>query len=170
MATKPKAQPATPDRDSLFPKEICLAAQHSQRTTGVPACLSLAQWALESGWGRAMPADSNNCFGIKAGHSQAFVESKTQEWDNRTKSMITITAKFRKFDSVDQAFEQHAALLSDPHGPYRHYIYLMGDIYKYIPAMARTYASDPNYCAKLLKIIEDHKLTDFDLPKTQPSQ
>jgi len=42
-----------------------LASVASERRTGVPAALSLAQSVFESGWG-AHFSGLNNCFGIKA--------------------------------------------------------------------------------------------------------
>jgi len=44
------------------------AAAHSavlcEQSAGLPAEITLAQWALESAWGASAP--DNNCFGIKA--------------------------------------------------------------------------------------------------------
>lgn len=45
-------------------EEAARYALLSERDTGVPAALTVAQWALESSWGIAQPG--NNCFGIKA--------------------------------------------------------------------------------------------------------
>jgi len=48
-----------------FIETYSLAAQEAQKTTGVPASITLAQAALESGWGAHAPG--NNFFGIKVG-------------------------------------------------------------------------------------------------------
>ena len=45
----------------------------------MPASITVAQWAVESAWGAAMPPGSNNPFGIKALASQDAVESPTNE-------------------------------------------------------------------------------------------
>ena len=49
------------------PDAVIRAAQASQTRWGIPASVTLAQWALESAWGSRMPPGSNNPFGIKAG-------------------------------------------------------------------------------------------------------
>ncbi len=41
-------------------------AHVSQRDTGVPASVTIAQAILESDWGRSTLAAANNFFGIKA--------------------------------------------------------------------------------------------------------
>ena len=80
------------------PDDVIAAAQTSQRKYGIPASITIAQWALESGWGKHLPPGSNNPFGIKAVGDEPYVISSTQEAENgRT---IIIDAKFRKFDSI----------------------------------------------------------------------
>lgn len=65
------------------PADIVTAAQKSQRRWGPPASVTIAQWQLESHWGKAMPGDSthpsNNPFGMKAWGSQPYVSSPTHE-------------------------------------------------------------------------------------------
>jgi flagellum-specific peptidoglycan hydrolase FlgJ len=57
-----------------FHADIIQAAQSAQRAYPcVFACVTLAQWAIESGYGREIPAGSNNFFGIKAVRGQAYV-------------------------------------------------------------------------------------------------
>src|SRR5690606_20817230 len=43
-------------------------ARESQRKTGVPASVTLAQAILESDWGRSTVSGAKNYFGIKATH------------------------------------------------------------------------------------------------------
>ena len=54
-----------------------------------------------------MPPDSNNPFGIKAMAQQPAVESPTREVI--AGESVTIIARFRKFDSLTDAFEQQPA-------------------------------------------------------------
>lgn len=153
------------ERDRKFPKDICLAAQHSQRATGIPACVTLAQWALESNFGKAMPAKSNNPFGIKARRNQPHVISRTQEWDSKRGVMITESARFAAYESIEAAFIAHGELLSNPKGPYRKSLPLIGgELEEYVKTMGRVYATDPNYARKLMTIILKYQLKDFNLP------
>jgi len=65
---------------NTLPPDIIAAAQSSQQKWGIPASVTIAQWALESGWGKYMPPDSNNPFGIKAVDQEPFVSASTQEY------------------------------------------------------------------------------------------
>ena len=70
---------------------------------------------MESAFGSAMPSGSNNPFGIKAGKGQPFVEAHTREVIGG--KSVTVVAKFRKFESIAQAFDEHGRLLANN----RHY-------------------------------------------------
>ena len=65
---------------TTIPKDIIAAAQASQTKWSVPASISIAQWAIESGYGAHMPPASNNPFGIKARPGQPSVEAMTAEY------------------------------------------------------------------------------------------
>ena len=50
-----------------FISKVAMAAQYAAQQTGVPASISIAQAALESGWGESgLTKAGNNLFGIKA--------------------------------------------------------------------------------------------------------
>jgi hypothetical protein len=69
---EPEISIPIPKRFSL---DVINAAQATQDRWGVPASVTLAQWALESRYGASMPVGSNNPFGIKAVSGQPFVEA-----------------------------------------------------------------------------------------------
>jgi len=94
---------------SNFPADVVQAAISSMHKWKVPASVTLAQWALESGFGQHMPAGSNNPFGMKAVAGQPFVTATTHEVVNG--KTITVEAKFRKFNSIAEAFDAHGQLL-----------------------------------------------------------
>ena len=94
----------------FFPPDIVAAAQASERKWGIYASVSLAQWALESAYGRAEPPGSNNPFGIKAVSGQPFVACLTHETING--QYIEVTQNFAKYASVADAFDAHAQLLA----------------------------------------------------------
>ena len=89
---------------------VIAAALASQTTWKIPAAVTLAQWAIESNFGRSMPNGSNNPFGIKAAGGQSYVEAHTHEVVNG--KTISIVAKFRKFASIYDAFDEHRRLLA----------------------------------------------------------
>src|SRR6201996_2639903 len=93
-----------------LPPEVIEAAQASYLRWHVPVSVTLAQWVVESAWGAAMPPGSNNPFGIKATASQDAVESMTREVvDGKT---VEVSAQFRRFATVSEAFDQHGKLLA----------------------------------------------------------
>ena len=47
------------------------------------ASITLAQWAIESAYGRSM-SGRNNCFGIKANSAQIQIGSATSGWTHET--------------------------------------------------------------------------------------
>lgn len=148
----------------LFPLAIIEAANTSEKDTGVRSCITLAQWALESGYGRHMPIRSNNPFGIKARPGQPYVEASTKEFQNG--KWITVVARFRKFDSIADAFVHHARLLCS--GPYKVALKYRADWRKFLQRIAPIYATDPKYFQKIESIICQYKLADHDLSLLLP--
>ena len=59
-------------------------AQAGERATGVPACITLAQFILESNWGKSDCGGAKNYFGIKADSrwAGAKVNRPTREFRN----------------------------------------------------------------------------------------
>ena len=92
------------------PPDVVDAAVASRQKWTVPASVTIAQWAVESAWGASMPPGSNNPFGIKAIGDQPAVESPTREVIDGEN--IVITARFREFNSLAQAFDEHGRLLA----------------------------------------------------------
>lgn len=149
-------------KDTVFPKDVQLAAQHSQRATGVPACCSLAQWALESAYGRTM-SGRNNPFGIKGSKLNGTL---CPTWEVVGGKTIQTHAYFRNFSSIDEAFAFHGRMLANPKGYYTHAIPHMHDWKAYIKAIAHPYATDPFYADKLIGIVDRWHLYELNLPAT----
>jgi kumamolisin len=141
--------------------DIIKAAQASQQKWGIPASITLAQWAQESGWGKHMPPGSNNPFGIKATGNQPFVQVPTREFFNG--QWVVVQAKFRAFSSIADSFDAHAQLLatSPAYAVARSF---ENDPAKFANALTGVYATDPNYGAELNSIISGSNLTQYDVP------
>ncbi len=152
----------TAAKNALKPDTVA-AAKQSMKESGCPASITLAQFILESGWGKSMPPGSNNPFGIKAVKGQPFVTCKTEEVIGG--KPVEIEQNFRAFDNVEQAFAEHGRLLMDPKGPYRHAAaiwFKTRDVFKFIDAMALVYATDRSYGPKLRELVAEQKLQQFD--------
>ena len=142
-----------------LPQPVIEAAVASKQHWKVPAAVTLAQWAVESAWGASMPPGSNNPFGIKAVADQAAVETPTHEVVNG--QTITISAKFRMFDSLAQAFDEHGRLLATS----SHYTAAMQQVQNpdaFADALTGVYATDPEYGLKLKWVMQTYKLTVYD--------
>ena len=136
-----------------------------ERDSGIPAHFMVAQAALETGWGRAEPrfADgrsSFNLFGIKAGRGWkgATVEAGTLEYvDGQAQRQ---TERFRAYGSYAEAFADYARLLTESPR------YSAAAASRDGPGFARAlqnagYATDPQYAAKLERIIASPALKDL---------
>jgi hypothetical protein len=141
------------------PADIIAAAQKAQKTWGVPASISIAQWILESGWGRSMPAGSNNPFGIKAGKGQPSVMARTREVVHH--QTVYIMAAFRVFSSIDEAFDAHGRLLAT-HPAYAAARAHTANPDAYANALTHTYATDDHYGEELISLMKSDELYQYN--------
>lgn len=142
-----------------FPPEVIAAARASQLKWKIPASVILAQWALESNWGRTMPRGSNNPFGIKASGTQPFVTTATHEVLHGRR--VAIDARFRRFDSIKDAFDDHGRLLATA-GPYVGAMAQVAHPDAFADALTGHYATDPQYGDKLRSIMRSHNLYQYN--------
>jgi flagellum-specific peptidoglycan hydrolase FlgJ len=126
-----------------------MAAIESEKETGLPADLTIAQWADESGWG--VHAPGNNCFGIKAAHGETL---STTEYLHSSQQPITEGQTFQVFPTLTDCFVRHAQLITTyaPYGPAWKQYQADKQTGTFIQRVAKVYATDPNYALKLIKI------------------
>ncbi len=131
----------------------------AQRETGLPARFIIGQAALESGWGSREIAGSDgirsfNLFGIKAtgGWQGRTVEAVTTEYENGV--AVRKVEKFRAYNGYGEAFRDWARLLS-ANPRYAQVLAQGTDAAGFASGLQRAgYATDPNYAAKLRRVIE----------------
>lgn len=149
----------------------------NQKQSGILACVSMAQFILESGYGTSeLAQNANNCFGMKADLSgntwpnsawdgTSVYTKKTQE-QNDDGSMVTITADFRKYACVEDSIADHAAyLLGAMNGIKKRYEGLAGCTdYKKAVQLIKDggYATSHTYVQNLCSIIERWNLTQYN--------
>ena len=149
-----------------------------QKQSGVLASVSMAQFILESGYGKSELAQgANNCFGMKKSLSgntwggstwdgNSVYTKKTQE-QNADGSYVTITADFRRYSCVEDSIADHSAyLLGARNGNKIRYDGLKGCTdYKKATQIIKDggYATSLTYVDKLCGIIERWKLTQYDV-------
>jgi flagellum-specific peptidoglycan hydrolase FlgJ len=140
------------------PPLVIEAAEASQKRWQVPAPVTLAQWALESAWGAAIPPGSNNPFGIKAEGTQRGVPSPTHEVLNG--ETITVIVNFRVFSSLGEAFDEHGRLIAT--SPlYGRAMQANRNPDAFVEALAGVYATDPDYGRKLKWLMQNYNLKNY---------
>lgn len=161
LAARPlvDAQPTPTGHFGKAPPDVVDAAVASQKAWGVPASVTIAQWAVESAWGAAMPPGSNNPFGIKAQPGEPAVASPTREVEDG--KSVVVTAQFRKFASLTEAFDLHGRLLATA-PPYRPAMAKLPDADAFADALAGVYATDPEYGITLKYVIHAYGWTQYD--------
>lgn len=142
------------------PAEVIAAARAAQAKWRIPASVSLAQWEIESGWGKHEPPGSNNPFGIKAKPGAPAVTVSTREEDAQHHSYF-IQAAFAKFPSEADAFLEHARLLATA-GCYATACAKLPDVQSFVNLMAPHYATAHDYASALWGAICAGRLTQYD--------
>lgn len=125
---------------------------------GILPSLTIAQAALESGWGNSAPG--NMLFGIKAGSSWAGKTQLLWTHENINGVSVKVQDTFRAYDSWEESIIDHAKLLNAPR-----YTAVQGNT-DYVSACyevkAAGYATDPLYAQKLIGMIEAYGLDKYD--------
>lgn len=161
LGERPAAAAAEPS-PAEFVSALLPQAKAAAESLGVDPRLLLAQAALETGWGRAMPhkdgASSHNLFGIKAGKSWngTSVEHMTLEHENGVTAPQR--ASFRAYASAAESFGDYVKLIS---GSQRYAAALEhgGDAETYARGVTEAgYATDPEYADKWLAIYNGDRL------------
>ena len=149
-----------------------------QKKSGILASVSMAQFILESGYGKSeLALGANNCFGMKKSLSGntwsgsvwdgvSIYKKKTQE-QKADGSYVTVTAEFRKYANVEDSIADHSAyLLGAKNGEKLRYDGLKGcSDYKKAVQIIKDggYATSLTYVEKLCSIVEKWKLTQYDV-------
>lgn len=150
----------------------------NQKQSGILASVSMAQFILESGYGKSeLAQNANNCFGMKSslsgnswagsawdGHSVYTMQTGEQNTDG---SYVTFTADFRKYGSIEDSIADHSAyLLGAMNGSKKRYEGLAGctDYKKAVQIIKDGgYATSLDYVQNLCRVIEQWNLTQFDV-------
>lgn len=134
------------------------------RSHAILPSISGAQAILESNWGKStLATKANNLFGIKGEYNGASYSVETKEFIDGTTKYVT--AAFRKYPSWAESITDHSAFLTSTEWRKNNYAAVVGESdYKKAAAAlsAAGYATDPDYPAKLIKLIEANDLQQWD--------
>ncbi len=152
----------------LYIDNFKLTAIREMERTGIPASIKLAQGILESNSGRSdLSSKYNNHFGIKC-HSDWQGERVYKEDDDRDPlTGQIIKSCFRAYRNADESFIAHSEFLRDPRKGKRYgFLFQLEprDYAAWAEGLERAgYATAQDYSEKLVRIIEDNQLHQYDL-------
>ncbi|MGU3473132.1 glucosaminidase domain-containing protein [Paenibacillus sp. D51F] len=134
-------------------------AMQSEINTGVKASVTLAQMALESGWGKSDIC--NNVFGIKANSSWKgpYCYAGTNEEDDG--GVYRINGKFRAYSSYQESFDDHAAFFHQ-NSRYSNMLRMQNPFEIANELQRVTYATDRQYANKLKSLMMNDNLMSLD--------
>lgn len=151
-----------------FIQQVGPMAQEVAGANDLYASVMIAQAILESGWGQStLTTLANNMFGIKGSYNGQFVEMQTME-DDGNGNLYPIIAKFRKYPSLKESFQDNAHVLrttSFSPGVFFYQGAWKSNTNSYRDAtqwLQGRYATDTSYASKLNNLIETHNLTQYD--------
>lgn len=146
------------------------SAKASQAKWNIPASVTLAQWAVESGWGKSI-SGKFNYGGITAKVTGAVfpfkpgtpIEPATLCWTHESWQGKRVSCQrwFKDFPSADAYFDAHAKLLATG-APYAKARAKLPDPIAFAHALTGVYATDPHYGDTLESIIRGSNLTQYD--------
>jgi LysM repeat protein len=153
------------DKEAYIERYKDIAIREMKRA-GVPASIKLAQGILESNAGKSeLARQANNHFGIKCGNAWTGPVFHKEDDDYDDQGTL-IKSCFRKYKNPEASFIAHSEFLRDPAKVTRY-----GFLFRLNPQdykswanglRAAGYATNPNYPALLINLIEDYQLNQYD--------
>lgn len=140
-------------------KKYAPIAVYEMHAYKIPASITLAQGILESGRGRSeLARKSNNHFGIKC-HTGWTGERVYHDDDEKGEC-------FRKYEYPETSYKDHSLFLSQRRRYAFLFDYRIDDYKKWAYGLKKAgYATDKKYPVKLINIIENYHLYEFDKVK-----
>jgi flagellar protein FlgJ len=158
-------------RPNVFVQTYLPFARQTEEKTGIDVMFTLAQAALESGWGER--ATGNMFFGVKATEDTPANKKqllRTREVLNHDKGVfpeiISVTKRtdgkyeyvvwdwFRKYNSPEESFSDHAGFFFKSKR-WQKALEVRYNPYLFADEIAKAgYATDPNYATRLKEVIK----------------
>ncbi|MFE9279336.1 glycoside hydrolase family 73 protein [Streptomyces griseoincarnatus] len=150
-----------------FVKKIAVFAIADMKNTFIPSSLIIAQAALESAWGTSgLTKKGNNLFGIKGKGPAGSCTMPTTEYVNG--KAVKVNAAFRAYNNWGESIADHTKLIlggvSWNKNLYKKVIGVDGKTAAREIQKAG-YATDPKYADKLIAIMDEYNLYQYDVVK-----
>lgn len=149
------AQESYPDRARNYVKQYAQYAIADQRSTGVPASVTLGQGLLETEAGISeLVTEANNHFGIKCKNGW---QGATFLHDDDAKGEC-----FKKYNNALESYHDHSAHLLRNQRYKILFSYSPTDYARWAHGLKKCgYATNPKYAYQLIKIIEEYHLQEY---------
>lgn len=144
-----------------FIEEVNKYAQENYKKYNILPSLTISQAILESNWGKSeLSSKYNNYFGIKSiDKNDNRVIFSTKEYINS--NQVEVKDAFRVFDSMEDSVRYHGLLVGT--APLYERVVKSKDYIEGANMLYECgYATDPYYAEKLISIIEEYKLYEYD--------
>ncbi|MBB3213410.1 flagellar protein FlgJ [Herbaspirillum sp. Sphag1AN] len=145
-----------------FIAKIAPGAQACMRDTKIPASFTIAQAALESGWGAKAPG--NNLFGIKADPSWHGPTVDFSTHEVVAGKSVPLVDKFRAYPDWGACLLDHAKFLTTNKRYAPAFMHSDNAEQFTLAVAAAGYATDPQYATKIIAEIRSRNLMQYDLP------
>jgi len=158
-----------PAGSAAFIASVAGPAQESQRATKVPASVTIAQAILESGWGRStLTRDDHNYFGMKCFGDPGPVALGCRDYATHECSgndCWPTNAQFRAYQRDADSFTDHGRQLATL-SRYAEAMKYTGDPARFAREIHLAgYATGSTYAEKLIDLMSQHNLYQYDLPQ-----
>jgi len=164
VESKAPAKPMT--KQEKFIASVAPAAQESERDSGVPAAVTIAQAILESNWGESgLSVKAHNYFGIKAMSGPGPAGTISMDtWEVFGGKDTVVKDAFKAYNNLDESIMDHGNFLknnaryaaafntTDPEA-------FASKIHK------AGYATDPAYTSKLVNLMAKYDLFQYGVSK-----
>ena len=132
----------------------------------MPAGITVAQAALESRWGESeLSRRANNYFGIKAHGQHTWVEMPTTEVIGGIAKQVR--EKFAAYADMDECFACRDRLILGG-VVYEEARRQLGDAEQFSRALAKHWATDPQYAEKLMRVYRENGFGEMSRPSGTP--
>ena len=145
---------------SEFLEASSQAALLASRSSGLPPGITVAQAALESAWGKSrLSRDAQNYFGIKAHGSHPWIEFPTTEIQDG--ATVHTHAHFAVYGSMTDCFADRDLLILK-NERYQTARECTARPEEFVRAVAASWATDPQYADKVLRVYHANRLSALD--------
>ena len=166
------AGPLSAAQQAQFIASSVAGAQDGHRRYGVPASVTIAQAILESSWGRSgLAANDKNFFGMKCNTGMTNVAPwaigcrtyHTTECRPDGTCFAT-TGQFKVYASVANSYNDHGYLIASA-SRYAKALPYKNNANAFIAEVHKGgYATDPLYTDKVIKIMQQYNLYQYNVP------